>query len=302
MALLPGIVATRPPSLPYQFPDSAFLLLKHAENLWLRMDGRFVDIGGRSLRIDCAGAGSPSVILEAGLEQSGRGWHAVQSGVSAFTRVCSYDRAGLGNSDPAQDRRDVHAVVRDLNALLEKARVPGPYILVGHSFGSVIVRVHAVSRPGNVGGIVLIEPVVENQFPFVAAEMDDLEREAYWKREAGGNREKINVIESAFEASRISHPDVQTILVTALLHDRKPRHPRWKALYMDFAQRIRASEHRFAERSSHFVHTDQPEIVIDAIRTLVERVRLNQNTVVGIQTRQLLADRFASAEKVAPEK
>ncbi|HEX8800293.1 MAG TPA: alpha/beta fold hydrolase [Terriglobales bacterium] len=126
--------------------------------------GTAVDIGGRSLNIDCAGTGSPAVILEAGGGgRGGYGWREVQSGVATFTTVCWYDRAGEGWSDPPTSPRSSATVVQDLHELLQRTPVPGPYVLVGHSIGGEYVRIYASKFPAEVAGLVLVDSTHPDQ-------------------------------------------------------------------------------------------------------------------------------------------
>ena len=124
---------------------------------------QMVDIGGRSLLLDCQGEGSPTVILEAGGFPSAE-WSAVLSDVSEFTRVCRYDRANTGDSDPATLPRTGQDVAADLHALLTAANVPGPYVLVGEALGGLFVRLYAAAYPDDVAGMVLAEAVHEETF------------------------------------------------------------------------------------------------------------------------------------------
>jgi pimeloyl-ACP methyl ester carboxylesterase len=119
---------------------------------------RLVDIGGRRLNIICTGAGSPTVILEAGLVADSSAWRLVQPAVSRGTRVCSYDRAGLGFSDPAGPPRDAAAIVRDLHALLRGAGIAPPYVLVGWSSGGLYTRLYQYRYPNEVVGLVEVDP------------------------------------------------------------------------------------------------------------------------------------------------
>jgi pimeloyl-ACP methyl ester carboxylesterase len=114
---------------------------------------------GRTLHLVCAGQGSPTVILAAG----GGGnasfvWNAVQPGVAATTRVCSWDRAGLGLSSPSPARQTVDETTRDLEAALQAAGIAGPYVVVGHSTGGYDSLVFADRHPGEVAGMVLVDP------------------------------------------------------------------------------------------------------------------------------------------------
>lgn len=120
-----------------------------------------LDIGGRALLLSCRGEKKPTVILEAGLGADHHNWAAVQPAVAQFARVCSYDRAGVGQSDPAPTPRTSAAVVADLHQLLQNAGETGPYILVGHSFGALHVRLFAHDYPADVIGLVLVDAVHE---------------------------------------------------------------------------------------------------------------------------------------------
>ena len=126
--------------------------------------GQLVDVGGYRLHLDCRGEGSPAVVLEAGQGDFGLTWALVQPQIAEFARVCAYDRAGLGWSDPSPRPRTVEVMVDELRTLLLKAGVPGPYVLVGHSFGALIVRLFAHEHPADVAGMVLVDPAHEEQF------------------------------------------------------------------------------------------------------------------------------------------
>lgn len=124
-----------------------------------RVPGRIVDIGGCRLHIHSQGSGSPAVILESGIASSSLAWALVQPELARITCVCSYDRAGLGWSDPCRVPRSLKQMTLELNTLLSRAGVEPPLILVGHSFGSLIVRAYAHHYPEKVAGLVFVDPV-----------------------------------------------------------------------------------------------------------------------------------------------
>ena len=117
---------------------------------------RLVDVGGRRLRVRSLGEGSPTVVLEAGMGETLETWRLVQPALAGVTRTVSYDRAGLGGSDPVGRPRAFDEMSDDLRALLGALGAPGPYVLVGHSLGGLIVRVYAARYPAEVGGVVLV--------------------------------------------------------------------------------------------------------------------------------------------------
>jgi pimeloyl-ACP methyl ester carboxylesterase len=119
--------------------------------------GRLVDIGGYKLHLDCEGAGHPTVILEAGLGSPSATWTWVKSGTGAYTRVCTYDRAGYGWSDMSPRPRTAGVIAEELHALLDAADEKGPYVLVGHSFGGLAARVFTGRYPAEVAGLVLVD-------------------------------------------------------------------------------------------------------------------------------------------------
>jgi pimeloyl-ACP methyl ester carboxylesterase len=119
--------------------------------------GEMVDVGTHSLHIDCAGRGSPTVILESGLATMSADWANVQPEVAKTTRVCAYDRAGTGWSEPGPEPRDPRQIARELHALLANAGIEGPYVLVGQSFGGLYARMYAEMYPNEVQGMVLVD-------------------------------------------------------------------------------------------------------------------------------------------------
>ena len=121
------------------------------------MPGRLIEVGGHRLHLNCTGSGSPTVVLEpgAGEMSSVLGW--IAPAVARDTRVCVYDRAGRGWSEPAATPQDARQVATDLHTLLQRGNVPGPYVLAGHSFGGLYALTFAARYPDEVDGMVLID-------------------------------------------------------------------------------------------------------------------------------------------------
>ena len=138
-----------------------------------------------TLNLDCRGSGGPTVVLDSGLGVPALGWNPVQTEVTKFTRVCSYDRAGYGWSGGSSVPRTSLEIVKELHALLEAAHEKGPYILVGHSFGGFNVRVYNGQYPSEVAGMVLVDASHEDQLsrlpPAFQASMKKMSEQLKWQ-------------------------------------------------------------------------------------------------------------------------
>jgi pimeloyl-ACP methyl ester carboxylesterase len=147
------------------------------------MPGQLIDVGGHSLHLHCTGSGSPTVVLQAGGGEmsSTMGW--IAPAVARNTRVCVYDRAGRGWSEPADTPQDGTQIATDLHTLLQRGHVPGPYVLAGHSFGGLYVLTFAARYPDDVTGMVLVDSTdpasaatVKTATPYHAGSYDVLGR------------------------------------------------------------------------------------------------------------------------------
>ena len=131
--------------------------LQEALDRRIAAPGQLVDVGGRRLHVRCAGSGTPTVLLESGLGETAAYWAWISPAVATETRVCVYDRAGRGWSDPPAVAQDGIAVAMDLRTLSARAHVAGPFVLVGHSSGAQYVRIFAGRYPELVAGMVLLD-------------------------------------------------------------------------------------------------------------------------------------------------
>ncbi len=184
------------------------------------IDGQFaVASNGRELALVCWGTGSPTVLLETGgtniEEWTGSG---VVDELASFTRVCTYDRAGTGNSDPAPHRRrDADDVVTDAQALLAAAQVDGPLVLVGRSFGGMIVTHYTEVMPENVIGVVVLDTPAPSA-EFTEENAPDL----VWN--FPDNTEHLDVV-NGFENRFANEPpqfDVPLLLITPMAGESSP--------------------------------------------------------------------------------
>src|SRR6266536_5507005 len=140
--------------------------------------GQLIDVGGYKLHIFCMGAGSPTVILDHVGAGNSAQWALVQPEIAKTTRVCAYDRAGFGWSDPGPAPRDARQNVQELHALLTNAHIAPPYVLVGHSFGGDVARLYADQYRDQVAGMVLVDPGTLFDTPGVPPEIN-----AAWQAE-----------------------------------------------------------------------------------------------------------------------
>jgi pimeloyl-ACP methyl ester carboxylesterase len=130
--------------------------------------GRLIALGDTRLHLLESGTGHPAVIFESGISATCLSWTSVQTQVKAFARACSYDRAWLGWSDSAASPRTTSNLVDQLHALIQAASLPCPCILVGHSFGGLLVRAYAARYPANVAGLVLVDPLSPTEWLHVS--------------------------------------------------------------------------------------------------------------------------------------
>ena len=274
-----------------------------------------IDIGaGRKMYLECRGAGSPTVVLVAGLKASAEDWSlagkpaaAVFPEVAKFARVCAYDRPGTpvgekpSRSDPVEQPTTARDAVADLHALLRAAGEAGPYVLVGHSYGGLVVRLYASAYPEDVSGLVLVDALTEG--------LRDAETPEQWaiqrKLMEGEIRESLllypalerNDPDRSFDQMRAA-PKLRPLPLIVLSAD-KPWGPQIPSMiasgalpanlppdfgYITDAAQKQAQEklaklvpnakHITNTNSGHEIHKEQPKLVIDAIRNVVDAVRL----------------------------
>jgi pimeloyl-ACP methyl ester carboxylesterase len=266
--------------------------------------GELVDVGGHRLHINCTGSGSPTVVIVSGLGDWSTSWGVVQPEVAKTTRVCTYDRSGLGWSDASSLPSDAAQFTKELHHLLQNANVPGPYVLVGHSLGGFIVRIFAHDYASEVAGVVLVDSMnpkqVTESLSNRLARFSSLEaglarvgvgrlllklgilpsvppgEEAYYPLfvrpqsfQTTAN-EYRGLPDSAAQAAAVkSFGDLPLIVLTAKLND-NPGWPEWQPELLQLSSN---SQQLFAENSGHVIQDDEPDAAVDAILKMVELVR-----------------------------
>lgn len=265
--------------------------------------GQFVDVGGYRLHIHCTGTGSPTVVIVAGLGDWSTTWGGVvQPEVAKTTRVCSYDRAGLGWSETNPLPSDAAQFAKDLHTLLQNADVPGPYVMVGHSLGGFIVRIFAHDYASEVAGVVLIDSMnpkqvtqslsnsIAQRYSFQAlltrfgigrllvklGIFPSVPEAAYYplfvrpqSLQASAEESQALPASSEEAAAVKTFGDLPLIVLTAKLND-NPGWPEWQA---ELLQLSANSQHLFAENSGHNVQADEPEAAVAAMLQMLQQVR-----------------------------
>jgi pimeloyl-ACP methyl ester carboxylesterase len=237
-----------------------------------------VDIGGCSLNMLVAGAGEPVVVLEAGTGDTISSWSKVQPEVAKFTQVIAYDRAGLGMSDPATvTPRTTAQIARELHTALHELRLSPPYVLVGHSMGGFHVRLFAHQFPKEVAGLVLIDPSAEDWSDLLKAEFpDEHARMIAWQtsdHHPPGMRAELAASELSREEARAARvPDIPVVLFTSLSGNPGGTQI-MRRLHQQWLQTIPRSTHIETDKSGHYIQLDEPELVVTAIRNMIDPAR-----------------------------
>ncbi|MFN2510105.1 MAG: alpha/beta fold hydrolase [Pyrinomonadaceae bacterium] len=249
-----------------------------------------VDVGGgRRLHINCTGtslSGIPTVVLESGAGNDSSVWNRVQPEVSKFTRVCSYDRAGLGSSDPVPAPRTVVAVTEDLRTLLINSKADGPYILVGHSLGGILIRLYASYYPAEVAGMVLVDSSHEDEpdrgIALIPGEtLKEILRQSKPSDLVPQVPERIDTCSIRALMNALNwHSDIPLIVLTqgrpygpdtvAVPSIAPKAYQLHLALQRDLMRRSSKGKQVIAKKSGHMIHQDQPELIIEAIRQVVK--------------------------------
>jgi pimeloyl-ACP methyl ester carboxylesterase len=274
--------------------------------------GRLVDVGSYRLHIHCSGpmdASGPTVVMDAGIGECSLGWRLVQPEIAKFARVCTYDRAGLGWSDPAPTARTSQQIVNDLHSLLANAGITPPYVMVGHSFGGLNVRLYASQFPEEVAGLVLVDACHEDypirgfcppyiRLGLLTAPLGIPRLFAGFVVSgnpifAGGSkypssyraiatstkylntvRREWSAVDESWSQARSSKKSLgDRPLVVLLAKSDYELFPIIKKLETELANRSTMGKLIMVEQSGHHIQHDRPETVIDAVREVVEAVR-----------------------------
>ena len=303
--------------------------------------GKLVDVGGYRLHINVQGERGPTVVLDAGLAHVSTVWNFVMPEVARFTRVCAYDRAGHVWSEQGPSPRTSRQICQELHALLANARIEGPYVLVGHSFGALNMYLYASMYPEEVVGLVLLDAlskdinrytprqfrsfVIVNHLKYhIFARLTGLGVTRFYFRVKGvdaaqdfivylplelryatiaGYLRKTFVaacrecasLQASVEQARLAPPlrDIPLVVVAhgipemfaSMLSPAEAARAEqsWRQMQVELARLTASGKFLVAEKSGHKIHIDQPTLVVEVIRQVVEAARMNM--VEGKSTR-----------------
>lgn len=267
-------VATMPPEMEFTMKE------KQVNNLPF---GKWADVGNKRLFYYCMGTGSPLVVLETGLGSTSEDYHQVMPLVAGFTRVMCYDRAGLGSSTASNKVVTCQTAVNDLRGLLLAAQLPPPYILVGHSWGGLNMRLFASQFPDEVAGMIMLDAVHEDRYERFAEVLSPELRHRMMAafQDPQRNDEQVDRVESIrqIKAAR-KHFDFPITVITRGLPDEAA--PPWPVeamqkievdLQTKFLSMSEKNKQVVAENSHHFIQCDQPRLVVKMIREMVQLAR-----------------------------
>lgn len=288
----------------------------------LKRPGRLVDIGTHALHIYCRGKGGPSVIIDTGLGSLALEWYDIQGMLARYVQTCIYDRAGYGWSFPGPQPRTSSQIVDELNLLLKAAGITGPYVLVGHSFGGYNMQLFASRYPEQTAGLVLVDsshvdqiqrflappikvrlapaikgtytitqfsrPQVQAGVPARLKGIINMLLHSPALRQAMAS-EFMNFNQSALQVKLAGAlPDVPVVVLTrgkrvwpeGFRGDMMEK--LWFELQGELASRGTYFVQFIANESGHYIHLDQPRLVIDAIKQVIYTFKYQGRTPVEL--------------------
>jgi pimeloyl-ACP methyl ester carboxylesterase len=271
--------------------------------------GKMVSLDTHDIHLYCVGAGSPTVVFEADLDQYGSlSWDSVQGEVGTFTRACSYDRAGIMWSEPGPLPRDGEMIASELGTVLDMAGEDGPYVLVGHAFGGAYVRIFAGQNPDDVCGMVLVDsshPEMLTHFAEYGLEKEipskqirplilllshlgmpgrfkgnvyNLSPDVYNPTQAflpessmAWFDETVEAPNTLAQAGQYEYLGDMPLIVLAAARSSQDLQQVWLELQQELTLLSENSEFRALQEAGHYIQFDQPQEVVEAVRDVVQR-------------------------------
>ncbi|MFF0827060.1 alpha/beta fold hydrolase [Brevibacillus sp. NPDC003359] len=240
-----------------------------------------LDIGGVKLCFKHYGEISdfPTVVFDSGYGCTLNYWSSISAEISNQTRMFIYDRAGIGESESDDRPRHSQQIIENLRILLQKANVSPPYVLIGHSFGGLNVRLYASTYPEEVAGVILLDPCHEDQNRIMVPLFSEEVQEEYYSQFVLEG--SIQEIEESFEQARKSKSlgNKPLIVVSGTLqpHHNPESMSAWIALHKELTKLSTRSRHIIVENAGHAIHIDQPNVVVDIVKDMLLLCKAQSN-------------------------
>lgn len=248
-----------------------------------QIEGKSIDIGGIQLCYEDLGEGNNNlaIVFDSGYGWTMENWNSIKNEVSTFSRMVVYDRAGLGNSGYDGRPRHSQQNVENLHSLLKNANVKPPYVLVGHSFGGVNVRLYASTYPEEVAGIILLDSCHEDQNQLMAPLFSPQVREDYFGQFTAEGT--LAEFEESLEQVR-KYKSLGDIPLTIMTGANQPHHTPeswayWMKFQKELAQLSTNSRHVLLREAGHAVHLDCPKAVIKEIQKMLKYLKDDKRSI-----------------------
>jgi len=271
------------------FPAGILLVLIHA--VVAGQAPQLVDVGGYQLDVVRVGSGTPAVVLVGGLGNPLDAWDHIVPSATKLSTVVAYSRSGLGRSELGPSKHTARDSVLELHALLTKLNLKAPYVLVGASYGGILVRLYTSLYPSEVAGLVLVDASHEQQVKRYG-KVDSkypAQFRAFFKEklrslkgaEADETRESVRIQNAGAVEGMKPLPDIPIAVLTSMKADPKPQfvnqtaqgHDTWRAMHDEWFRRSRNGWHIVTTRSGHHIQDDEPQLVIDAIKFVLDHLQ-----------------------------
>jgi pimeloyl-ACP methyl ester carboxylesterase len=252
---------------------------------------QLVDVGGYRLEVARGGSGNPAIVLVGGLGNALDTWEKITPAAAQFSTVVAYSRGGLGRSEPGPSHHTAKDSVVELHTLLARLELKPPYILVGASYGGILVRLYTSLYPNEVAGLVFVDSSHEEQVkrygkldPKYPAQFQSSFEEKLRSdkgAEADEDRESMRIQAAGAVEGMKPLPDIPIAVLTSMKVSPNPQYVNqtakgyesWRAMHEEWFRRSTNGLHLVTARSGHHIQDDEPQLVIEAIRFVLDRVR-----------------------------
>ena len=252
---------------------------------------QLVDVGGYHLDVVRAGSGTPAVVLVGGLGNALDEWTKITPALAQLSTVVNYSRGGLGRSEPGPSHHTAKDSVLELRALLTKLQLKPPFVLVGASYGGILVRLYTSLYPQEVAGLVFVDASHEEQvkrygqldpkYPEQFRVVFEKKARADQGAEADEDRESMRIQAAGAVEGMKPLPDIPIAVLTSMkipasaqyVNQTVRGYEAWRAMHDEWFRRSTNGIHIVTARSGHHIQDDEPQLVIEAIRFVLERVR-----------------------------